>query len=373
MPSGKPTKFMKKELEAPSDVVAQFHNWQSPIRGNANPENQTNDVWSCLIRTRVCPFTAHAAAGFKEKQSPGWCFDRFGQSETRLPDGSVVYIGGEHEDSYDPDFYIYNDVVILRPDGAVEIYGYPTDVFPPTDFHSATLFGDEIFIIGGLRYPENRDENNTLVFRLCLSDYSIHRVVTQGETAPSWLYDHQAKVETSNRKIVCSGGQVTHHPTKMTVENLTRWELGLETKSWFAADTKPFKRWVLVREDESYNDLWRIEQVVRAGRSARKDKYAEKYRLEFAERGHVIDPELFDTRFTPPIPHSVIEPDSDSDEYRVHRIVVDGVIVRIVEDMHEIAVTVEGLLSSDMLLALERHGLETYSTLEGVPYKSVHL
>ena len=47
---------------------------------------------------------------------PTWCFSRFGQSETVLPDSSRVLIAGEHEDWYDPDFHIYNDVVVIRPD-----------------------------------------------------------------------------------------------------------------------------------------------------------------------------------------------------------------------------------------------------------------
>uniref|UniRef100_UPI00148A07E8 Kelch repeat-containing protein n=1 Tax=Ruegeria sp. HKCCD8929 TaxID=2683006 RepID=UPI00148A07E8 len=307
-----------------------------------------------------------------DKKSPGWCFDRFGQSATHLPDGSVVYIGGEHEDHYDPDFYIYNDVVVVRSDASIEIYGYPTDVFPPTDFHSATLCGDEIIIVGGLRYHEHRDYSDTFVFRLRLTDFSIHRVETQGD-APSWLYEHKAELASDGKRLICTGGQVTHHPTEFTVENLTTWEFDLESKSWNPMATESGQRWMLLREDESWNDLWKIEQVACASRSSRQDTFAERYRAEFEERGHVVDPNLFYARFSPPVPHSVLEPDPDSEEYRVHRILVAGVVVRFVEDMHEIAVTVKGELSSELLEALKRHCLETYSGLEGVPYKSVHL
>ena len=38
-----------------------------------------------------------------------------GRSTVWLPDGRVVLIAGEHEDSYDPDFCIYNDVVVIQP------------------------------------------------------------------------------------------------------------------------------------------------------------------------------------------------------------------------------------------------------------------
>jgi len=53
------------------------------------------------------------------------------QSFTRLPDGHAVLTGGEHEDSYDPDFNIYNGVIVVCPDGKLAFYGYPEEVFPP--------------------------------------------------------------------------------------------------------------------------------------------------------------------------------------------------------------------------------------------------
>ncbi|NOR63567.1 MAG: hypothetical protein GQ535_13860 [Rhodobacteraceae bacterium] len=363
---------MKKKLQAPTAIVNQFANWCAPRRGETNPESQTNAVWSWLVQTQAWPGAAHKAAGTGEKKSPGWCFSRYGQSKTQLSDGTIVYIGGEHEDHYDPDFYIYNDVVVVRPDSSIEIYGYPTDVFPPTDFHSATQIGDDIIIIGGLRYPEDRCDTETRVYRLQLSDFSIHRVATQKQ-APPWLYDHRAELDVGRSKIVCTGGQVTHHPSKTTVENLTVWEFDLVEKSWHSLAGKPFKRWLLVREDESLNELWQIEQVARASRLSRQDSFAEKYRAEFEARGHIVNADLFYSRFSPPIPHSVVERDPNSDEYRVHRVLIDGVVVRYVEDMHAITVTVEGALSLEKRKALKCHGLETFSGLEGVAYKIVQL
>ena len=363
---------MKNKLQASTAVVTQFSNWCVPRRGAENPENQTNAVWSWLIQTRAWPNAAHKVAGAGEKQSPGWCFDRFGQSKTQLSDGTIIYIGGEHEDHYVPDFFIYNDVVVVRPDSSIEIYGYPTDVFPPTDFHSATQVGDEIFIIGGLRYPKDRSDKETWVYRLQLSDFSIHVVTTHGHPPP-WLYDHNAELDKDGQRIICTGGQARHLSARMTVDNLTTWEFDLKTKTWSVLESKPYQRWLLVREDKSHNDLWGIEQVAWAMRSSRQDDFAESYRAKFKERGHVVDADLFYSRFSPPIPHSIVEPDPDSDNYRVHRILVDGVVVRYVEGSFDIAVTVEGELSSDKLEVLKRHSLETYSKLEGVAYKVIPL
>lgn len=69
---------------------------------------------------------------------PVWSFDRFGQSATRRADGRLVLIAGEHEDRYDPDFRIYNDVTVLDGRGGAQHFLSPAEVFPPTDVHSAT-------------------------------------------------------------------------------------------------------------------------------------------------------------------------------------------------------------------------------------------
>jgi hypothetical protein len=98
----------------------------------------TNDVWAWLIETRLDANEAFDGPSSIDA-GPGWCFDRFGQSETLLPDGRTVLVAGEHEDFYDSDFFIYNDVVVVEKTGEISIFGYPVDVFPPTDFHSATL------------------------------------------------------------------------------------------------------------------------------------------------------------------------------------------------------------------------------------------
>src|SRR5262245_20211093 len=99
-----------------------------------------NAFWEAMVHSRVSGYQAASDLGLPAiTRPPVWCFQRFGQSITQLPDGRIIEIGGEHEDHYDPDFCIYNDVVVHRGDGAFDIFGYPEDVFPPTDFHTATL------------------------------------------------------------------------------------------------------------------------------------------------------------------------------------------------------------------------------------------
>jgi ankyrin repeat protein len=126
--------------------------------GDKNPERMRVPFWEAMIRCGVSGYEGRRQ--FQKACScpdePVWCAQRFGQSLTLLPDGRATQIGGEHEDSYDPDFCIYNDVFVHERNGTVAIYGYPESVFPPTDFHTATLLDDYIYFIGSLGYAGTR-------------------------------------------------------------------------------------------------------------------------------------------------------------------------------------------------------------------------
>ena len=90
-------------------------------------------------------------------------------------------------------FCIYNDVVVHHADGTFDLYGYPEDVFPPTDFHSATLVGDHIYVIGSLGYQGSHAHGMTPVYRLNVRTLVMEPVVTSGET-PGWIRGHKARL-----------------------------------------------------------------------------------------------------------------------------------------------------------------------------------
>lgn len=138
------------------------------------------------------------------EEGPIWNFDRMGMSKTVLPDGRVIHIAGEHEDHYDPDFFIYNDIVVFGSNNQIEIYGYPKDIFPPTDFHTATLIGNTIIIIGCLGYPEQRRPGHTPVYSLNLDDYSIKELATSGQS-PSWIFGHVAELQPDGTILIEEG------------------------------------------------------------------------------------------------------------------------------------------------------------------------
>jgi ankyrin repeat protein len=124
------------------------HGWSRRF-GVLNPEMIEEKFWEYMIRTGMAASTAAEdfECGVLQQKSPIWCAQRFGQSITFMPDGRTIQIGGEHEDFYDKDFCIYNDTFIHHPSGQIEIFGYPAEIFPPTDFHTATLIGRAHYLV----------------------------------------------------------------------------------------------------------------------------------------------------------------------------------------------------------------------------------
>lgn len=204
--------------------------------GKANPEPMQIPFWEAMIRSGV--YAYRASSHFKKIfdnhiSEPIWCAERFGQSLTMLPDGRAIQIGGEHEDSYDPDFCIYNDVFLHKPDGSITIYGYPETVFPPTDFHTATLIGSFIYIIGSLGYYGTRRYGETPVYRLNIDSLQIEKVEPKGKP-PGWLYKHRATALSSSAIRIWEGTIVLEMDGEESYEpNLQAFVLDLERLEWF--------------------------------------------------------------------------------------------------------------------------------------------
>jgi ankyrin repeat protein len=202
--------------------------------GTANPERIHEPFWEAMIRSGVSGYQA------AEKLDPGathftlpvWCAMRFGQSLNRLPDGRVVHVGGEHEDSYDPDFCIYNDVFVYGTDGSISIFAYPESVFPPTDFHTATLIDGWIYLIGSLGYRGARRFGKTPVYRLDVATFRMERLEPRGE-APGWIYKHRAARVVPNA-IRISGGKVVtaNGGDEVHADNTGAFVLDVERLIW---------------------------------------------------------------------------------------------------------------------------------------------
>lgn len=166
------------------------------------------------------------------EEGPIWTFDRMGQTRSRLPDGRLICIAGEHEDFYDPDFFIYNDVVVFTPEDRIEIYAYPKEVFPPTDFHSATVADGRIVMIGGLGYKNERQPGHTPVYSLDLSSYRISQILTSGEM-PGWISKHEASCEQTGIVTIRAGQLVQErHSQQQITRNFEDYALDLKSCVW---------------------------------------------------------------------------------------------------------------------------------------------
>lgn len=209
-----------------------FQHGAHPRFGTANPERMDEPFWHAMVASGVCGW--RAAQKYRPrpvKGQPIWCAQRFGQSITFLPDGRIVQVAGEHEDGYDPDFCIYNDVFVHHPDGRLEIFGYPEDVFPPTDFHTATLVGDAIYLIGSLGYDKNRQPGVTQVFRLDTHTFRIERVPICGDV-PGRIFKHRALLMPGGNIRVFGGYIDTGKKQPARTPNKAVFALDLQQHRW---------------------------------------------------------------------------------------------------------------------------------------------
>ncbi len=211
-------------LESGGDIdstPSQFQSGRVPRFGKTNPEKMNVPFWNAMTASGAIASDARDQFDPDEKAAAGavWCNQRFGKSMTFLPDGRIIEIGGEHEDFYDRDFHIYNDVFVHHGNGRFEIYGYPKTVFPSTDFHTATLVGGHIYIIGGLGYPQERKPGTTPVYRLNIKTLVIEKVQTTGDN-PGWIHKHRATLKA-----------VPGKPGEIHIQGGDLW-LGEKAKEW---------------------------------------------------------------------------------------------------------------------------------------------
>jgi hypothetical protein len=346
----------RKAEPPPSIERDEFLAWRSPRMVTESPTSLDNPLWHWLVRTRHSSYGANKAMDGPSsgEAGPMWCFDRFGRSETMLRDGRVVHIGGEHEDYYDPDFFIYNDVTVIDPNGSIAIRGYARDVFPPTDFHSATLVGDAIFIVGCLGYPAQRVPGVTPVFRLSLDKMTIAPVKTTGK-APGWIHRHSGELAEDGGTIVVRGGEVWLGNDCSMQENIDAWSLNVASGCWTRLSALDWQRWTMVRVDRKRNRLWDVRQ--------------ERWHRDHAWPGlesywkypDAPDFEALDSLYR--LDQATPGPEQDS-KGNVFRVVIDGVQVRFTEDGWSVQAVVEGRLSDARLDELQRATLATLRRLD---------
>lgn len=145
-------RYNASDLNLPTDALARY--------GTKNPEKVNNAFYQYMVRNP----SESAWAGTKifnfESDKPVYSFQRFMRAVIDLEDGRRILVGGEHEDWYDPDFFIYNDIVVSNPNGSIDIYFYPFDIFHPIEDANLKERDGQLIISGGKQYIPNFDYEN---------------------------------------------------------------------------------------------------------------------------------------------------------------------------------------------------------------------
>lgn len=361
-------------LESPQEftdfgVTAElFFEWRSPRFGDENPTPMNNSVWEWLVHTKHSAYTATQIFGdpLSIDAGPGWCFARFGQSCTTLPDGRKVYIAGEHEDFYDPDFYIYNDVIVESVDGSIDIFGYPKKCFPPTDFHSATLVGTEIIIIGNLGYSDERQPGLTQVLALDTNTFVIRQMPTLGDM-PGWIHSHNAVLSNDGNSIMVSGGKIYRGSEQVLIENNSDWKLNLTSGQWECVVRREWPCWWFSRLDGKRNYLREIRLAFKLRAVEMDAEYMQTQSLLVDALGKVPEQKSIEALYSPALPHESLP--QKEDEYGIYRIRIDGTTVRYVEEFHSIQMIVEGDLPEQTVRQLVEDVQGKLAELENSTYR----
>lgn len=351
------------ELSPPPEITPElFRRWRDARRGETVAEDLSNPYWAWLVRSQASAWAANQYFGGPSsvRGEPAWSADRFGQSETVLPDGRTVLVAGEHEDYYDPDFFIYNDVIIHEPDGAITILGYPSEVFEPTDFHSATLLEGELLLVGNLGYMGERRIGETALLRLDLGTWEVRTQAATGE-GPGWIHRHEATLEDD--ALLITGGLVQVDETGRLMENIDDYRLVLGEWRWERLTERDWPLIELVRVDGERTRLWEMRQALWYEDHGGGMTPAVEYPMP-------EDRAAFEALYRPPVDHRALPED---DDYRTRRIEVEGVVVRYEEDQREVTMTVEGELPEATIEALQRDLLAKLRQATGAPYAATRL
>ncbi|WP_377154149.1 ankyrin repeat domain-containing protein [Roseateles sp. UC29_93] len=176
--------------------------------GECNAQPMQVPLWLAMVRSGLTGYQAANQFGAEacDRARPVWCADRMG-SVAHAPAGRP-----SGPDRWRTRGWIRSRLLhlqrCLRPSSrwSTADLRVPESLFPPTDFHTATLVGDRIIVIGSLGYPSARAHGATQVFSLNIRDWHMERLTIAGE-GPGWIHKHRAAL-SSDRDIVVTGGQV---------------------------------------------------------------------------------------------------------------------------------------------------------------------
>jgi len=360
--------MMEEEFEPGQFGVtpALFEEWRVPRLGNDNPQRLKSKVWEWLVYSRLSGYGAEQVmlGSSPLKGGPTWCFDRFGQSVTELSDGRTVYIGGEHEDYYMPNFYIYNDVVVIHPDRIVDFYCYRESDFPQTDFHTATLVGEKIVIIGSLGYLGERKHGSTQLYVLDLGNFKIQKPESSG-TSPGWIHSHYAILSEDKSSIIVTHGKVDVGEGHSLKENTDDWKLTLHDWRWERLTERTWTQFEIRRKDQANLHLFLIRTALWYLIANMEDQYQDLISNLSELLGFQPDVKQIKDLYNFDMEHGDLQ--NDEDIYNLFYFDINGTRVRFTEEQYSLQVVIEGALSDKQVILIKQHLIEKVSALLNAP------
>lgn len=330
-------------------------------KATQNPTDLTNPYWQWVVRYDLSADDIGEIFDLDTYEiSPLWCAERLGQSRTLLDDGREILIGGEWEDGYDPQFAIYNDVIVKHVNGDIEIFGYPRHIFAPTDFHTATLVGDDIWIIGSAGYPDERDFSQTSVYKLNIHTYKIEKVETRNSMG--WVCRHSATFK--DNQIIVTGGEILQAENLPMRENFDDWALNLKTLIWKNISKKNWQCFYVGRKDGNCLLLDDYRTLISYQDKPDNEFYQKAFETIRQDTGNNPNLSVFSQLYSPPIDHEI---DESEQAYDTFTIFVDAIKVRYKTDWQYIQVYVEGVLPPHKLELLQENLRLKLSKLENYP------
>jgi hypothetical protein len=229
----------------PDDI---YRRCKNPRHGTANSERSDNPFWLEMARRRWPPSRARLHFGDFAPPEPKWELPEdspadleFGTPEAdawigrvsaasdrnklvrtvddvvwtaareetlhmTLPDGRTLQIGGEVND-YGAEYadpWIYNDVIVTHPSGAIDIRTYPVEVFP-LFFGAAVgvLYGSDVYLFGMLaRERSPARPSGIAVLKLDTSSYEITELPVAPPAARTRVNIYQGSDTRHGNRIV---------------------------------------------------------------------------------------------------------------------------------------------------------------------------
>jgi hypothetical protein len=215
---------------------------------------------------------------------------------------------------------------------------------------------------------------------LDLRTFAISMIRTSG-SAPGWIHKHKASLSDDGRSILVQLGKVDRGiKDKSLIENIDDWRLHLADWRWEQLTKRRWARWEVRRKDGNRNHLFEYQQAVWAKQipelskpDGELDRLTEEFDIPSLQQelGRGPDLDLFARLYKPPVRHEELA--KLEDEFNVHRIRIEAVIVRYVEEMDSVQMTVEGELPQKILDTLTRDLIEKLAGLENAVCELIQL